>query len=59
MAEEENREADAELESLKMELQRNEELMREAAIKYEDLVAAKETLTSAINSRRRLQSGKR
>jgi hypothetical protein len=54
MAKEQNREADAELERLKMELQRNEELMREAAIKYEDLVAAKETLTSAINSRRRL-----
>jgi hypothetical protein len=43
---------DTELERLKRELERNEELMREAAIKYEDLVAAKEALTSAINARR-------
>ena len=47
-----NKDIDTELERLKRELERNEELMREAAIKYEDLIAAKESLTSAINARR-------
>jgi len=39
---------DEELERLKEALRNNERLMREAAIKYEDLVAAKEELTAAI-----------
>jgi len=41
---------DPELERLKKKLEENEELMRETAIKYEDLVAAKESLTAAITA---------
>jgi hypothetical protein len=41
---------DSELEHIKVKLQENERLMREAAIRYEDLVAAKETLTTDLQA---------
>jgi hypothetical protein len=42
--------SDAKLQQLKQALDENEELMRQAAMKYEDLVAAKEDLTAAIKA---------
>jgi hypothetical protein len=39
-----------ELQRLKNLLEANEELMRDAARKYEDLIAAKESLTAAIEA---------
>ena len=42
---------DPELERLKKALEENEELMRQAAIKYEDLVAAKESLKASLQAR--------
>lgn len=43
---------ESEIARIKKELQKNETLMREAAIRYEDLIAAKETLTSALEAHR-------
>ena len=43
----------ARLRTLKKELARNEELMQEAAISYEDLVAEKEALQSAMENLRK------
>ncbi len=42
--------SDQELKRLQKALLENEQLMREAAIKYEDLVAAKVDLTAAIKA---------
>jgi hypothetical protein len=39
-----------ELKRIKKALEQNEVLMREAAIKYEDLVAAKEELKAALEA---------
>jgi N-glycosylase/DNA lyase len=41
---------DSELERIKKALEKNEALMREAAMKYEDLVAAKEDLRAALEA---------
>jgi len=41
------------LKVLKKELDRNEQLMREAAISYEDLMAEKESLRSTIENLRK------
>ena len=46
---------DSELNRLKKALRENEDLMREAAIKYEDLVAVKEDLSAAIQAREELK----
>ena len=46
---------DAELKRLKAALRENEELMQEAAINYENLVAIKEDLTAAIQARKESQ----
>ena len=46
---------DSELKRLKKALRENEDLMREAAIKYEDLVAVKEDLSAAIQAREELK----
>jgi hypothetical protein len=43
---------DPELKLLQRALLQNEKLMREAAIKYEDLVAVKEDLSAAIRARK-------
>ena len=43
----------ARLKTLKKELARNEELMQEAAISYEDLVAEKESLLSTMENLRK------
>jgi hypothetical protein len=43
---------DVELKRLKVALRENEKLMQEAAIHYENLVAAKEDLTAAIEARK-------
>ena len=43
------------LKNLKKELDRNEELMRKAAISYEDLVAVKESLLSTMEDLKRTQ----
>jgi hypothetical protein len=44
----EQREIDARLRSLKKELDRNEELMKQAAISYEDLMAERDSLRSTL-----------
>ena len=49
---------DGELKRLKKALEENEELMREAARKYEDLVAAKEDLTAALEAHKAARSKK-
>ena len=41
---------DGEFERLRNALEENEKLMREAALKYEDLIAAKEDLTAALQA---------
>jgi hypothetical protein len=46
---------DVELKRLKIALRENEKLMQEAAINYENLVAAKEDLTAAIKARKELR----
>lgn len=46
----EKREIEVRLKSLKKELDRNEELMRQAAISYEDLIAEKESLISTMEN---------
>jgi hypothetical protein len=46
---------DVELRRLKVALRENEKLMHEAAIHYEDLIAAKEDLTTAIKARKELR----
>jgi len=48
MAQAEITKPDAELARLKNALEENEKLMHEAALKYEDLIAAKEDLTAAL-----------
>lgn len=53
MATNEVREMSSKLKVLKKELNRNEELMRQAAISYEDLMAEKESLRSTIDSLRK------
>jgi hypothetical protein len=45
---------DVELRRLKIALRENEKLMQEAAIHYENLIAAKEDLTAAIEARKEL-----
>jgi hypothetical protein len=50
MAFAENKLPDPEFQRLKKALEENEKLMREAALKYEDLVAAKEDLTAALQA---------
>ena len=52
MAKGKNRKMDVELERLENELQHNEELMREAAIKYQALIDVKKNLTATIKARR-------
>jgi len=47
------REINSKLKLLKKELNRNEELMRQAAISYEDLIAQKESLRSTIDELRK------
>jgi predicted nucleic acid-binding Zn-ribbon protein len=49
----EERKISARLKSLKKELDRNEELMRQAAISYEDLMAERASLQSSIDSVRK------
>jgi hypothetical protein len=46
---------DGELRRLKKALEENEKLMQEAALKYEDLVAAKEDLTAALQAHKQLR----
>jgi hypothetical protein len=46
---------DIELRRLQTALRENEKLMQEAAINYENLVAAKEDLTAAIQARKELR----
>jgi len=53
MATDEERKINSRLKSLKKELNRNEELMRQAAISYEDLMAEKEALQSTIEDLRK------
>lgn len=48
MAKKEEFEIEAKLRSLKEDFDRNEDLMRKAAMRYEDLVAQKEDLAAAI-----------
>lgn len=48
MATKEDHEITAQLNDLKKEIDRNEELMRQAAIAYEDLVAEKQSLQSSL-----------
>ena len=43
---------DAELKRLEKALEENEKLMHKAALKYEDLIAAKEDLTAALQARK-------
>jgi lipopolysaccharide biosynthesis regulator YciM len=57
MATEDKKSTDRELRHLQKALQANEELMRKAAIKYEDLIAAKEELTAAIQLRKKVRLG--
>ena len=47
---------DPELRRLQTALRDNEKLMQDAAIKYEDLVAAKEDITAAIKARKEAQT---
>jgi hypothetical protein len=53
MATNEERVINSRLKMLKKELDRNEELMKQAAISYEDLVAEKESLQSTIEGLRK------
>lgn len=55
MAPAKSKKLDAELRRLQTALRLNERLMQEAAIHYEDLVAAKEDLTAAIKARKELR----
>lgn len=50
---------DEELERLKEALRANEKLMQEAAIKYEDLIAAKEELTAALAAHKEVRAKNR
>jgi lipopolysaccharide biosynthesis regulator YciM len=50
---------DEELKRLKKALQANEKLMQEAAIKYEDLIAAKEELTAALAAHKEVRAKNR
>ena len=50
---------DEELERLKKALKENEKLMQEAALKYEDLVAAKEDLTAALVAHKEIRAKSR
>jgi hypothetical protein len=47
---------DAEIKRLEKALVENEKLMQEAALKYEDLVAAKEDLTAALRAHKQSRS---
>ena len=49
MATKEDSDIEARLRDLKKDLDQNEERMRKAATDYQDLLAKRETLTSAIN----------
>jgi len=51
-----NKKLDPELKRLKRALLKNEKLMQEAAIKYEDLVAVKEDLNASIKSHKELRA---
>ncbi len=53
MATNEMRQINSKLKLLKKELNRNEELMRQAAISYEDLMAEKDSLRSTIEGLRK------
>lgn len=53
-----NKKSDTELERLQSALRENEKLMRDAALKYEDLVAAKEDIAAAIKARKESQAKK-
>ena len=55
MATNEERRIQSKLKTLKKELDRNEELMRKAAISYEDLIAVKESLLSTMEDLKRTQ----
>jgi hypothetical protein len=59
MASAEKTTPNGELKRLKKALEENEKLMQEAALKYEDLVAAKEDLVAALEAHResRLKRG--
>ena len=59
MATAENHSSNGELQRLKKALEENDKLMREAALKYENLVAAKEDLIAAVNAHKesRLKKG--
>lgn len=50
---------EAKLRSLKEDFERNEELMRKAAIHYEDLVAKKEDLAASIAELKRARAESR
>jgi hypothetical protein len=53
MATNEEQEFNSKLKLLKKEFDRNEELMRQAAISYEDLMAEKDSLQSTMESLRK------
>ena len=55
----EDREIQAKLKSLRKNIDRNEELMRKAAIDYELLVAEKETLSAAVAELKKGRTEKR
>jgi len=54
-----DRDIDVRLKQLKKEFERNEQLMRKAALDYEDLVAAKEDLATSINELKKSRTQKR
>ena len=53
-----NNTSDGELRRLENALKENEKLMQAAALKYEDLVAAKEDLTAALQAHKASRSKK-
>ena len=53
MAADEDRVINTKLKTLKRAFERNEELMQEAAVKYEDLMAEKETLQLTMDHLRK------
>ena len=59
MATDEERKINSKLKSLKKELNRNEELMRQAAISYEDLMAEKDALRTTIEDLRKTRKAVR
>jgi len=58
MAQTEKTKSNGELKRLQKALTTNEKLMHEAALRYEDLVAAKEDLTAAIQAHKESRSKK-